>query len=125
MLRLMLAIVSIFVSFPALAEQFSLKCEWHAPFFISLDTDAGRAVFESPAGSNLKGPIVRQSNDEIEFNIMRVGESTYDVIWNSRTNKLTWSIAGKEHEQVRIYECARTALRPGLQNYDKIAPTFP
>jgi hypothetical protein len=116
----MLAIVPISFNLPALAEQFSLKCEWHAPFFISLDTDAGRAVFESPADLNLKGPIVRQSSDEIEFNIMRVGESTYDVIWNSRTNKLAWSVAGKE--QAEIYECTRTALRPALQNYDKIAP---
>jgi hypothetical protein len=123
MSRVMLAIVPISVSFPALAEQFSLKCEWYAPFFVSLDTDAGRAVFESAADRNLKGPIVRQSSNEIEFNIMRVGESTYDVIWNSQTNKLTWSIAGKE--QVTIYECTRTALRPALQNYDKIAPTSP
>src|SRR5262249_44939041 len=104
----------------AMAEQFSLECAWYEPYFLTFDTEAGQAIFESPAGSALAGRVHSLAAGRIEFDLLRVGQSKLDLIWDGGEGKLTWIVP--PDEPAVIHTCSRATIRPILKSYDSILP---
>ncbi|MFZ2155924.1 MAG: hypothetical protein WAV72_07375 [Bradyrhizobium sp.] len=115
--------VFLLLATPASAEQFSIKCPFQGFYYVTFDTDAGRAVYESPSGSPLKGRVDKEGGDKIHFHLVKMGIPDLDVVLDRSTQKLTWrGVPGDSRRQETSSECNKTELRPILSKYDNIAP---
>jgi hypothetical protein len=105
------------------AEQFSIKCPFTQAYFLTFDTDGKRVVFESPAGSALKGRIDQIVGNIFHFHLLKVGEEKFDLIWDGGQAKLTWiGIPGNNRRRTVSGDCEKIGLRSILSEYDGIAP---
>jgi hypothetical protein len=123
MIRFALCQCLVVLSSAAMAEQFSLQCVWYEPYFVTFDTDGRRVVFESPAGSALAGRIHASTTEKIDFDLLRAGQSKFDLTWSHGDGKLTWiGLPGDPSRPTVVHECSRTTKRPILSSYDSILP---
>ena len=105
------------------AEQFSIKCPFTQAYFLTFDTDDKRVVFESPAGSALKGRIDQMLGNIFHFHLLKVGEQKFDLVWDGGQEKLTWvGIPGNTTRGTTSGDCKKTDSRSILSEYDRIAP---
>jgi hypothetical protein len=117
----LLCLVSFITS--ARAEQFSIKCQFTQAYFLTFDTDDKRVVFESPAGSALKGRIDQLLGNILHFHLLKIGEEKFDLVWDGGQEKLTWvGIPGNNTRGTTSGGCNKTDLRSILSEYDRIAP---
>jgi hypothetical protein len=107
----------------AVAAQFSIECAWIEPYYVTFDTDAKHVIFESPAQMRLRGRIIHSTEERLDFDLLRVGSSKSDLIWNAKDKKLTWvGVPGDSTRQTVIHDCVEVRLRPVLSKYDEIQP---
>jgi len=105
------------------AQQFSIKCPFQTFYFVTFDTDTGRVVHESPAGSAMKGRIDKAEGDNIHFHLLKAGEHDFELIWDPSQKKLTWlDVPGDRTRRKVSSQCEKTELRSILSKYDNIAP---
>jgi hypothetical protein len=105
------------------AEQFSIKCPYGTYYFVTFDTDTGRVMYEMQAGTALKGRINKMEGERIHFHLLKVGESHFQLTWDSGEKKLTWlSVPGESKRREVTSQCSRTEVRSLISKYDDIAP---
>jgi len=117
------AVLALFFPLAANAERFSVKCPSRGHYHVTFDTDAGRVVYESPAGSALRGRIDKTLGNEIHFRLQKSGEEDFEGILGSDRERITWlGIPGDKSRQGGTDECKKTELRRILEKYDLIFP---
>jgi hypothetical protein len=113
-------VILIVLSDPAWAEQFSIRCARDGWYFMTFDTDAKRAVSESPGGSAQKGPIDSITAEAIHFKLLRGGQSPVSLVWMRGPNQVTGR--SDESKVSETLDCTKWELRPILHLYDRIGP---
>jgi hypothetical protein len=99
----------------ACAERFSVKCAYHIPYYVSFDTESGKVVHETPAGSVMTGRVDKIDGERIYFHLVMPGEPNFDLIWDGHEKSLAWlAIPNNSRRRDVASECAITELRSML-----------
>jgi hypothetical protein len=107
----------------AKAEQFSVQCPFQGYYHVTVDTVTGRVVYESPAGSALRGRVDKTIGMAIHFRILKTGNADFEGVLATERERITWiGIPGDPTRLGRSDECRRVELRPILSKYNLISP---
>ena len=121
MRRAALLALSLLLSSPSAAAQFSVKCDRGGWYFLTFDDVSMRVVVESLSGSWYKGRILSASKEEMRFEMLNVGQPSHHFYWNRESNAL-WRTDDPSGKILWVWNCVSTELRPMLSKYDEIAP---
>lgn len=78
MLRFALSALLLTAS-PAMAEQFSIRCDRGAYYFLTFDTATNRMISETIGGGTYRGQIRAVSDTEIQFVLLLPGQAPPDL----------------------------------------------
>lgn len=105
------------------SEQFSIRCILTQPFFVTFDLSSKRVVYESEAGTALKGHVNSATDGEIRFDLLRVGSPKFELVWSQRESRLTsLGLPNDPSRPTQSVDCTKMDPRPILSIYDRIAP---
>jgi len=113
-----LALLAIlFSAMPAMAEQFSIRCDRGAHYFLTFDTSTNRMISETIGGGTYRGQIKEVSESEIRF-VMLVGGSTRPDLFFMRKEGRVDVQDGSERS-VTLEHCVPAPLRDVLGSWDR------
>lgn len=122
-MRALLFGMVLLAAVPAKAEQFSLRCDDgpHTPLLFTFDTQAGKAIYESPAQKEpLPGTITRSMGRSFLFNVQMIGPDFTDFVWNDAASEMQIGLRGTPFQ--RKFECRRIPLRPVASGFKTLWP---
>lgn len=122
-MRVLAFLLALLAAIPAKAEQFSLRCDDGAypPLHFTFDTDAQKAIYESPAQQNpLPGTITRSIGRSLLFSVQMIGPDFTDFIWNDGASEMQIGLRGTPFQ--RKFACQRIPLRPAASGFMTLWP---
>jgi hypothetical protein len=123
MRALAILVTPFLIATAANGEQFSVKCPYQGYYHVTIDVDSGKVVFESAAGSALKGRVDKTVGGEIHFRLFKAGERDFEVVLSPNRDSILWvGIPGDKNRSGQTGKCDKTELRPILSKYDLIYP---
>lgn len=118
---MLIAICSVCSTTIAFGESFSIKCEYQGLYYVTFDTASSNVVFESPAGTKMKGRIDKLTSETISFHLLLPGAENFDLILEGERRRLIWlGIPNNPARLTKTNECSESPLRPVLSTIDRI-----
>lgn len=122
-MRIFLAAL-ILLGLPAVAraELFSVRCEDapDKPLLFTFDTQAGKAIYESPVRDPLPGVIRWSKGRSALFSVQMIGEAFTDFEWHSEAGQMRIGLRGTPFS--RSFTCAEIPLRPVTALFETLWP---
>ncbi|MBX3514671.1 MAG: hypothetical protein KF826_10740 [Xanthobacteraceae bacterium] len=122
-MRFVLAAAFVLAVHPAAAGQFSLRCDDgpHQPLIFTFDTDAQKAIYESPAQEQpLPGTILRSFGRSFLFSVQMIGPDFTDFVWDHAASRMEIGLRGTPFR--RSFSCAEIPLRPVADQFESLWP---
>lgn len=102
------------------AEPFSISCDGKVgrPYYVTLDLDSKRAVFQSTIRSFHKGEITKATDDSVLFSIA-ADHGRIDLVWQPQRQTMVWAgISADPIRPLMVHRCVATEMRTVLAIFD-------
>ncbi len=116
MFRLALSAL-LLIAPPAMAEQFSIRCDRGAYYFLTFDTDTNRMISETIGGGTYRGKIKAVSDSEIQFFLLLGGQVPRDLYFMRREGRI--DVQEGSDRSVTLEHCVPSPLRDVLGSWER------
>jgi hypothetical protein len=116
MFRIALSALLLTVT-PAMAEQFTIRCDAGAYYFLTFDTAENRMISETIGGGTYRGQIKAVSETELRFVLLLPGQTPPDLYFMRKEGRV--DVQNGSERSLTLENCAPAPLRDVLSSWDR------